>query len=118
MTEERFEVRHVPGERRFVLIDREAAGGEAEIGEEQYHDVAAGEAAERIFFHTVVSEEYAGQGLASKLVRAALDGTIADGFAIVPVCPYVAAWLRKHEDYADRAVAVTSAHLQALDARQ
>ena len=103
MTEERFEVRHVPGERRFVLIDREAAGGEA---------------AERIFFHTVVSEEYAGQGLASKLVRAALDGTIADGFAIVPVCPYVAAWLRKHEDYADRAVAVTSAHLQALDARQ
>ena len=51
--------------------------------------------------HTVIREEFAGQGLASHLVRAALDAVRAQQGRIVPVCPYVAGWLAKNPDYDD-----------------
>lgn len=51
---------------------------------------------ERIFYHTVVGEEYGGRGLASILVKAALEGTQAAGLTIVPLCPFVKGYLEKH----------------------
>lgn len=54
-----------------------------------------------IFDHTVINEEFAGQGLASKLVRAALDDVRAQQGRIVPKCAYVVGWLEKHPDYDD-----------------
>ena len=41
--------------------------------------------------HTEVDEEFGGRGLATILVREALDATRAAGLRIVPVCPMVAA---------------------------
>ncbi len=42
-----------------------------------------------------------GRGIASRLTRYALDHCREHGFRVVPRCPYVAAWIRRHDDYAD-----------------
>lgn len=55
----------------------------------------------RIFFHTEVDDAYSGQGLAGALIRAALEATRAAGLRIVPVCPYVAAFVKRHHDWDD-----------------
>ncbi len=54
-----------------------------------------------VFDHTVIKEQFAGQGLASKLVRATLDDVRAQQGRIVPLCEYVAGWLEKNPDYDD-----------------
>lgn len=99
------EIEHRPQENRYVLLD-----GDAEIGEEQY----VAHEGDRVLFHTVVSRDYAGQGLGSLLVRGVIDDAIASGLGIVPVCPYVKAWLPKHPEYAEHVVEPTSAHLRAI----
>ena len=97
-----------PEELRYVLLD-----GDKEIGEESYVDYGD----ERVVFHTFVSEEYAGQGLASVLVRTVLDDIVAHGMKVVPVCPYVKAWLPKHPEYDAHVVTPTAAHLRAIAER-
>lgn len=51
------------------------------------------------FTHTEVGDAYAGQGLAGKLVRFALDDVKGRGLAVLPECPYVRAWIAKHPEY-------------------
>lgn len=112
---ERFEVEHRAEESRYVLVDRGEDGtGAAEAGEESYVDVATATGIERVMFHTGVSGEYGGQGLAAVLVRAAVDDTIALGHHIVPVCPYVAAWAKKHPEVSDYMVERRPEHLRAI----
>jgi predicted GNAT family acetyltransferase len=72
---------------------------------------------QRIFPHTEVKEEFGGHGLASTLVRQALDASIAEGFQIVAVCPYVKNWVKKHPEYQEHVVPTTPEHLQSLDRR-
>lgn len=115
MTDERFTVQDLPAESRYVLIDRGEDGTDSkEIGEESYVDVGD----ERVLFHTGVSEDYAGQGLASKLVRAVVDDVVAAGRSIVPVCPYVAAWMPKHPEYDEHVVARRADHIAAIRAQE
>lgn len=116
MTDERFDVRDQPEESRYILIDHDAA--DSVIGEESYVDVSADGGIQRVLFHTGVSEDYNGQGLASFLVRNVADDIVARGYAIVPVCPYVVAWLPKHPEYGDHVVEPTSEHRRAVAARQ
>ncbi|MBS2545841.1 DNA polymerase IV [Catenulispora sp. NL8] len=52
-----------------------------------------------VFVHTQIEPEFEGKGLASVLARRALDETVARGQAIIPVCPFIAAYLRKHPEY-------------------
>lgn len=51
--------------------------------------------------HTVVFDEFEGQGLAGTLVGGALDDVRAQGKKIVAECAYVARFVDKHPDYAD-----------------
>lgn len=51
------------------------------------------------FVHTEVETGHEGEGLGSILVRGALDDVRARGETIVPLCPFVAAWLTRHPDY-------------------
>ena len=114
-TSERFVVEHRPEELRYALVDRGEDGtGTAVVGEETYVDVSTDAGTDRVMYHTGVSEEYGGQGLASVLVRAAVDDTIAAGHKIVPVCPYVAAWAKKHPDLGDHFVPRRPEHLRAV----
>lgn len=56
---------------------------------------------QRIFYHTEIDDKFAGRGLASTLIAFALDDTRAAGIRIVAICPFVAAYVDKHEDYDD-----------------
>ena len=54
------------------------------------------------FTHTEIDPAFEGQGLGSRLVRAALDD-IRDtgGVKVLAVCPFVKGWMLKHPEYAD-----------------
>lgn len=115
MSAERFRVQDVPAESRYVLIDSgEDGAGSSVIGEESYVDVGD----DRVLYHTGVSDDYAGQGLASKLVRAVVDDVVAAGKRIVPVCPYVAAWMPKHPEYDAHVVTRRPEHIAAVKGQQ
>jgi uncharacterized protein len=51
------------------------------------------------FTHTVVRPEFEGQGLGTRLARFVLDDAVARGERIVPLCPFIAAYLREHGGY-------------------
>lgn len=53
------------------------------------------------FIHTEVPAPFEGKGLAAKLARTALDFARANHLRVVPACPYVASFLRKHLEYQD-----------------
>ncbi len=53
------------------------------------------------FVHTEVDARAEGQGVGSELVRFALDDTRARGLAVMPFCPFVNGWMRRHREYAD-----------------
>lgn len=52
-----------------------------------------------VFIHTEIAEEFGGKGLGSVLAKHAIEDANARGLTIVPVCPFIAAWLRKHPEY-------------------
>jgi predicted GNAT family acetyltransferase len=51
--------------------------------------------------HTEVLPSYEGRGLAGRLVAGALDDARARGLQVVPICPYVQAYVRRHPEYED-----------------
>jgi predicted GNAT family acetyltransferase len=51
------------------------------------------------FTHTVVQPEYEGRGLGSRLAEFALDDAVARELTIVPVCPFISAYLQRHPEY-------------------
>ncbi len=53
----------------------------------------------QLFVHTEISDEFGGRGLGSRLARFALDDAIANGYTIVPICPFIAGWIAKHPEY-------------------
>lgn len=58
-----------------------------------------------VFSHTEVLPAHEGGGVGSRLVRAALDDARRRGWTIVARCSFVAAFIRRHPDYADLLVA-------------
>ncbi|MBC2865220.1 GNAT family N-acetyltransferase [Streptomyces mexicanus] len=62
---------------------------------------------QRVFYHTEIGDDFAGQGLASRLVKEALTDVRAASRRVVPVCPYVAGFLERHDEFADIADPVT-----------
>lgn len=81
-----------------ILVDGKRAG----VAE--YRDLGD----QRVFFHTEVDDAYAGQGLAAQLVQQALTDTRASGKRIVPACPYVAKFVKRHDEFADITDPVTA----------
>ena len=49
--------------------------------------------------HTEIDPEYKGQGLATTLIRTALDDARARGLRVVPRCPFVRAFIEGYPDY-------------------
>ncbi|MET7322214.1 GNAT family N-acetyltransferase [Streptomyces sp. NPDC005549] len=90
-----------------ILVDGRRAGLTA------YRDRGG----QRVFFHTEVDEAFAGQGLAPQLVQRALVDVRASGMRIVPVCPYVAKFLERHDEFADITDAVAPDVLRWLKAQ-
>jgi predicted GNAT family acetyltransferase len=55
----------------------------------------------RVFTHTEVDDNYEGRGLATILIREALQQTRDAGMPIVPKCPMVANYISKHDEFKD-----------------
>jgi predicted GNAT family acetyltransferase len=55
----------------------------------------------RAFEHTVIAAEYQGMGLASQLIRSALDEARASGRNVLPFCPFVRSFVQQHPAYVD-----------------
>lgn len=51
------------------------------------------------FTHTEVPEELEGQGIGSQLARFALEDARARGLAVIPLCPFITAYIRRHPEY-------------------
>lgn len=54
-----------------------------------------------IFLHTEVPPELEGHGVASTLAKAALEDARARRQKVVPLCPFVSAYIKRHPEYAD-----------------
>ena len=85
-------VRDNPSEGRFeIVVDGDVAGFSQYVRRD----------GKAVFTHTEIGDAYEGQGLASKLVKGALDEVRGWGEPVVPQCPYVAGWIDKHPEYKD-----------------
>ena len=51
--------------------------------------------------HTVTVPRFGGQGVASTVVRAALDDIRSQGRKVIPTCSFVADFIRQNDEYAD-----------------
>lgn len=51
--------------------------------------------------HTEVPDELEGQGIGGALVKAALEHARAANLQVVPSCPFVGSYLRRHLEYVD-----------------
>jgi predicted GNAT family acetyltransferase len=51
--------------------------------------------------HTEIAARLEGRGLGEQLVAGVLDDIRGEGLHIVPLCPFVGAYLRRHPEYAD-----------------
>ena len=134
--DETVEVREKPGRNRFDIL----VGGR-QAGFALFTTPAENPDDQRIFYHTVIDDAFGGRGLAGVLTRGALPPPLDDGKRlvarrpdlaprgprpppasgeqgkrIVPVCPYVARWVRGHDDFADSVDRVKSVHLEAVRA--
>ena len=54
-----------------------------------------------LILHTEVPEELEGHGIASMMAKFALEDARARHLAVVPLCPFVAGYIRQHQEYAD-----------------
>ena len=54
-----------------------------------------------VFTHAIVPKAIEGRGVASKLIRGALDSVRDCGLKVVPQCPFVAAYIKRHPDTQD-----------------
>lgn len=54
-----------------------------------------------MFTHTEVLPEHEGQGIGSAIAKHVLDDARARGLHVIPVCQFIAGYIRKHRDYAD-----------------
>jgi predicted GNAT family acetyltransferase len=86
------EVVDVPGDHRYqARVDGAVAGFAAYENHGQ----------RLVFTHTEVDPAFEGHGVGSALARWALDDVRRRGLVAVPLCPFFAAYIRRHPEYAD-----------------
>jgi len=54
-----------------------------------------------VITHVGVYPEFRGQGVAGKIVQAGLEYAKENSLRVIPMCPYAAAYIRKHPEYAE-----------------
>ncbi|HSV34776.1 MAG TPA: GNAT family N-acetyltransferase, partial [Ramlibacter sp.] len=54
-----------------------------------------------MFTHTEVQPQFEGQGIGSRLAAYALDDVRKRGLKVVPVCQFIAGYIRRHPEYLD-----------------
>jgi uncharacterized protein len=51
--------------------------------------------------HTEVEDRFEGHGLGGRLARFALDQAREQGVEVLPFCPFVNDWMKRHREYVD-----------------
>jgi predicted GNAT family acetyltransferase len=83
-------VRDVPERNRYEAVIDDTVAGFIE------YTVANGD---RAFTHTEVSDAFEGKGVGSALAKGALEDLRARQLKVRPFCPFVAGWIKRHQDY-------------------
>lgn len=91
MNETQHDIRHNVGQRRYELLQDGKVAGFAEY---------ALDGDTRVFNHTVVKDEFQGQGLSKPLIQAALDDTKESGHQYRATCSAVVRFIEKNPEYA------------------
>ena len=78
-------------ERYEITVDGELAG----FAEYRGHGDT------RAMTHTEILPAFEGQGLGSRLIAAALEDVRAQGVHVLPICPFVKAYLADHPEQLD-----------------
>ena len=89
---ESFEVNDNPRELRYELLL-----GTDVIGELRYRI----EPGVVVLVHTEIEPSFEGQGLASMLIRGALDDLAQKSLKVTPLCPFVRSFIDRHPEYND-----------------
>lgn len=92
MTGEAVQVVDNPDEHRF---EARVHGG---LAGSLYHRERPGRL---VLVHTEVDDELEGHGVGGRLVAGALDDIRARGLRVTAVCPFAAAYIERHAEYAD-----------------
>ena len=71
------------------------AGGDVAVA---YYSLSPGT---MTFTHTEVPYALQGQGIASRLIRGALEAARAEGLKVVPRCSFVSAYIARHQEFGD-----------------
>ncbi len=53
------------------------------------------------FVHTEIDYAFSGRGIGTALIAWGLDDARRQGLAVLPFCPFVSAYIRRHTDYLD-----------------
>ena len=86
------QIRDNPTEHRF-----EADLGDVSLALAEYKLVPG----KIVFTHTEVPPAHEGKGIGSALVRFALEAARERGLTVVPLCPFFAAYMKKHAEVQD-----------------
>lgn len=82
-------VRHNPEENRFEAdVDGQLCVADFQL-----------RGTDMVMTHTYVPPALRGQGIAEKLVRAALEYARVERLRVVPACSYVEAFIRRHPEF-------------------
>ena len=91
---------------KLTVVDNPAASqfearadGGAVVGFLTYDAEAADGAV--VVMHSVVEPVFEGQGVGGRLASGALDLIRASGRQVVPLCPFVSAYIQRHAQYQD-----------------
>jgi predicted GNAT family acetyltransferase len=71
------------------------AGGDVAVA---YYNRAPGV---MTFTHTEVPFQLQGQGIASRLIRGALEAARTEGLKVVPRCSFVSSYIARHPEFSD-----------------
>ena len=85
-------VRDNPERHRFEI---DLGGGEFAIAE---YTLPAGKI---MFTHTEVPQAHEGKGLGTMLIEAGLAAARERGLKVIPICPFFAAYIKKHVEVQD-----------------
>lgn len=90
-----YDIQHQPNERRFsTSVDLELCVLDYTLSPTPSGEVMT-------ITHTEVPPPLEGRGIASALMKAALDHAREQGWKVRPACSYANAWMRRHPDYED-----------------
>jgi predicted GNAT family acetyltransferase len=54
-----------------------------------------------VFTHTKTDPTYEGKGFGSRLAQSALDDVRTRGEKVVPLCPFIKAYIERHPEFGD-----------------